>query len=319
MIENKSPNYSAKEIVKLPEATLDNYVQRKSNEICQVLNELGSDIETYKAKGASTAELSSWDKVKNFLSGGSYKNGEDIKQIISHIEDMRDESGSLMLRLMLFMRDTVSLVCSSTRIATKMNQALRAIMVNGFTDANGNIQKLNSEADGYLNYIMGEIESYYVNQQIIDDRMTNLESLISAIENEKAIQEGKIEKNSKDIEQLVEKESKQDEQLAERIKKDESQDKELKRQAEKDKEHDDKIKEGIIKDAKQDELIQQGIEKDNLQDEELKQQFEKDVEHDTKLDEHEQLIAEMREQINQLLIENKRIRRKQRSSRLRRK
>lgn len=319
MIENKSPNYSAKEIIKLPEATLDNYVQRKSNEICQVLNELGSDIETYKAKGASTAELSSWDKVKNFLSGGSYKNGEDIKQIISHIEDMRVESGSLMLRLMLYMRDTVSLVCSSTRIATKMNQALRAIMVNGFTDADGNIQKLNSEAGEQIDYIMGEIERYFVDQQVIDDRMADLESLISAIENETAIQEGKIEKNSKVIEQLVEKESEQDEQLAERIKKDESQDKELKRQAEKDKEHDSKIKEGIIKDAKQDALIQQGIERDNLQDEELRQQIEKDVEHDIILEKHEQLIVEMREQINKLLIENKRLKIQLRSSRLRRK
>lgn len=192
-------------------------------------------------------------------------------------------------------------------------------MVNGFTDANGNIQKLNSEAGVHINYIMDEIERYFVDQQVIDDRIANLESLISAIKNEKAIQEGKIEKNSKVIEQLVEKESKQDEQLAERIKIDESQDKELKRQAEKDKEHDSKIKEVIIKDAKQDALIQQGIERDNLQDEELRQQIEKDVEYDTKLEKHEQLIVEMRKQINQLLIENKRIRRKQRSSRLRRK
>ncbi len=93
-------------------------------------------------------------------------------------------------------QESIKLTCTSIQFAQVMHKTMAYMMVNGFKDAGGNIQKLASESREFVQLILSEAEDFVKKQLAVEQKQ-------AAIETWKEQKEKIDEEQSKRLEELL--------------------------------------------------------------------------------------------------------------------
>jgi hypothetical protein len=90
-------------------------------------------------------------------------------------------------------QESIHFTCSSVKFAQVMHKTMAHMMVNGFKDANGNIQRLSDDSKEAVNEIIEEAEDFVRKQLEVERKQTSLENKLNEKSKVDSEQDMKIE------------------------------------------------------------------------------------------------------------------------------
>ena len=289
---------SLSEFANLPTAQVSSSVNSCIDELTTVQKKVDSAVQkAMKARESSEkakAVILHWYKIGD--------KAEAIEALQDAMVDVSDVQGdqSDAIRLLLEYQENVASGMKFLFMLGASNMAANRTVVREVEMRlkNASEKEIGEMARNELRAVMAQLKA----QLDVQERQERL------VQDQKAVK-ARLQATRESVDRLSARESAQDRLLQERVKADKKQDAELKRQAEKDVEHDKRINEnredidtlqkGVVAQGK---AIEEHSRNDLKQDAELKRQAEKDREHDEliaanrkNIDANAQLIALIKE------------------------
>ncbi|MDR1970850.1 MAG: hypothetical protein LBQ46_02910 [Treponema sp.] len=126
----------------------------------------------------------------NEMKAGPFGKTKRKLNAISNAVVMTNEALSQMNNLI---QESIHFTCSSVKFAQVMHKTMAHMMVNGFKDANGNIQRLSDDSKEAVNEIIEEAEDFVRKQLEVERKQASLENKLNEKSKVDSEQDMKIE------------------------------------------------------------------------------------------------------------------------------
>lgn len=110
--------------------------------------------------------------LPSFL-GGKSDGGEKVDKVASAVV----RTNEAVAGLGDLVQESIKFTCTSVRFAQVMHKTMAYMMVNGFKDTNGNLQKLSGSSQEFAEEILSAAEDFVVKQAAVEEKQAELDLL----------------------------------------------------------------------------------------------------------------------------------------------
>jgi DNA repair exonuclease SbcCD ATPase subunit len=162
--------------------------EQKATEILQKINDTSIRIAEAKENAKAAQEM----KAGGFFGGRTKKKLEATSNAVVKTNEAVSELNNLV-------QESVRFTCASIQFAQVMHKTMAHLLVKGFKDTDGNIQKLSGSSKEAVETIMAEAEDFVQKQLAVEKKQAEMQSKLD--EREKVAEEHKSRLN--DLNSLI--------------------------------------------------------------------------------------------------------------------
>ena len=205
----KTTNHEIEAIRKMTGFELSEYAKQKSEKILSLIQQSVEKIQDLKEKS---------DNIKEIKLGFFERMWHGSKRKTDALAEGQKLLAEAMAEQADLIRESIEYTCISSDFAHVMHQTMANLMAVGFRDVNGNIRKLDKEAQNFAQNILDAAESFVRKQKAYEEELSRQNEAINSVskvaeDNRKRLdekddvdkkQEDAIESNRKSIDKNAE-------------------------------------------------------------------------------------------------------------------
>lgn len=120
------------------------------------------------------------------------------------------KTNSALVKMNDLIQESIKFTCTSVQFAQVMHKAMAHLMLTGFKDSNGNIQKLAGESREFAQLIIDEAEDFVSKQRAYEENHAELQSRLSQKDQTDAEQSRRLDEFQSFIEKISSIDERQD-------------------------------------------------------------------------------------------------------------